>query len=72
MIRDGTRYMLVAPHMVLAPGLTLMLVVLATNLLGDRLRDYMDVRVRFSYSSTKSVKKTASMLGVPVSATITS
>ena len=48
MIRDGTRYMLVAPHMVLAPGVTLMLVVLAANLLGDRLRDFMDVRVRLS------------------------
>lgn len=48
MIRDGTRYMLVAPHMVLAPGFILMLVVLAANLLGDRLRDYMDVRTRFS------------------------
>ncbi len=46
MIRDGVRYMLVAPHMVLAPGLALMLVVLAANLLGDRLRDMMDVRNR--------------------------
>lgn len=46
MIRDGTRYMLVAPHMVLAPGLTLMIVVLAANVLGDRLRDYLDVRTR--------------------------
>ena len=44
MIRDGTRYMLVAPHMVLVPGLALMAVVLAVNLLGDRLRDHMDVR----------------------------
>jgi peptide/nickel transport system permease protein len=46
MIRDGTRYMLVAPHMVLAPGLALLLVVLAVNLLGDRLRDRLDVRGR--------------------------
>lgn len=46
MIRDGTRYMLVAPHMVLAPGIALMLVVLAVNLLGDRLRDWLDVRGR--------------------------
>lgn len=46
MIRDGTRYMLVAPHMVLAPGLALLLVVLAVNLLGDRLRDRLDVRAR--------------------------
>ena len=46
MIRDGTRYMLMAPHMVLAPGVALMLVVLAVNLLGDRLRDWLDVRSR--------------------------
>lgn len=44
MIRDGTRYLLVAPHMVMAPGAAMILVVLAVNLLGDRLRDYMDVR----------------------------
>ena len=45
MVRDGARYMLVAPHLVLAPGLALMLVVLAVNRLGDRLRDRWDVRV---------------------------
>lgn len=44
MIRDGARYMLVAPHMVLAPGVALMVVVLAINLLGDRLRDWLDVK----------------------------
>ncbi|HSH29510.1 MAG TPA: ABC transporter permease [Thiohalobacter sp.] len=46
MIRDGTRYLLVAPHMVLVPGTAMLLVVLAVNLLGDRLRDRMDVRLR--------------------------
>lgn len=46
MIRDGARYMLVAPHMVLAPGVALMLVVLAVNLLGDQLRDWIDVKTR--------------------------
>ncbi len=46
MIRDGTRYMLVAPHLVLAPGLALMTVVLAVNLAGDRLRDRLDVRAQ--------------------------
>jgi peptide/nickel transport system permease protein len=46
MIRDGSRYMLVAPHMVLAPGIMLMLVVLSINLLGDRLRDRLDVHRR--------------------------
>ena len=45
-IRDGTRYMLVAPHMVLVPGIALMLVVLAVNLLGDQLRDWADVRTQ--------------------------
>jgi len=44
MIRDGVRYMLVAPHLVLVPGGALFLVVLSVNLLGDRLRDYLDVR----------------------------
>jgi peptide/nickel transport system permease protein len=44
MIRDGVRYMLVAPHAVIAPGAALMLVVLSVNLLGDRLRDWLDVR----------------------------
>lgn len=44
MIRDGTRYMLVAPHLVIIPGLTLMGVVLAANLLGDWLRDWLDVK----------------------------
>ena len=44
MIRDGARYLLVAPHMVLIPGVALMLVVLSVNLMGDRLRDHLDVR----------------------------
>ncbi len=44
MIRDGVRYMLVAPHLVLVPGGALFLVVLSVNLLGDRLRDHLDVR----------------------------
>ena len=44
MIRDGARYMLVAPHMVLVPGITIMLVIFSLNLLGDRLRDWLDVK----------------------------
>jgi peptide/nickel transport system permease protein len=46
MIRDGVAYMLVAPHLVLAPGAAVVLVVLSANLLGDRLRDGLDVRQR--------------------------
>ncbi len=44
MIREGTRYLLVAPHLVIVPGVALMAVVLAVNLLGDRWRDVLDVR----------------------------
>jgi peptide/nickel transport system permease protein len=44
MIREGVGHMLTAPHLVAAPGVSLMLVVLAVNLLGDRLRDRLDVR----------------------------
>jgi peptide/nickel transport system permease protein len=45
MLRDGVRYMLVAPHYVLIVGLSLMSLILAINLLGDQLRDRLDVRV---------------------------
>ena len=44
MIRDGKNYMLVAPHMVLAPGIALLLVVLSVNMLGDSLRDHLDIK----------------------------
>lgn len=44
MLRDGVRYLLVAPHYVLAVGVSLMSLVLAINLLGDRLRDHWDVK----------------------------
>jgi len=44
MLRDGVRYMLIAPHYVLAVGFSLMSLVLAVNVLGDRLRDQLDVR----------------------------
>jgi len=44
MIKEGTRYMLVAPHLVLAPGIVLFGIVLSVNLLGDSLRDWLDVK----------------------------
>ena len=44
MLRDGVRYMLVAPHYVLAVGLSLMSLVLAINLIGDQLRDTLDIK----------------------------
>jgi len=44
MIRDGARYLLVAPHLVIIPALALFSVVMAINLMGDQLRDRLDVR----------------------------
>jgi len=44
MIREGTRLMLVSPMLVVWPGLMLFLMVMAVNLLGDALRDHLDVR----------------------------
>ncbi|MCN4144940.1 MAG: hypothetical protein LC437_07870 [Thiohalomonas sp.] len=44
MIRDGTQYLLMAPHMLLVAGIPLMLVVLAVNMLGDAVRDKLDVK----------------------------
>lgn len=44
MIREGVRYMLVAPHLVLVPGTLLFLVVVAINIGGDLLRDRLDTR----------------------------
>jgi peptide/nickel transport system permease protein len=42
----GRRYMLVAPWMVLWPGLALALTVYGVNMLGDALRDLWDPRLR--------------------------
>ncbi|HKJ82710.1 MAG TPA: ABC transporter permease [Mariprofundaceae bacterium] len=44
MIHEGSRMMLVAPRLVILPGLLLFLLVMAVNLLGDALRDHLDVR----------------------------
>lgn len=46
MIKNGADYMLWSSHMVLVPGVMLLLVVMSINLLGDYLRDHMDVRNR--------------------------
>lgn len=44
MIREGSRYMLVAPHLVVAPGAAIFLIVIAVNLAGDRLQDHLGHR----------------------------
>jgi len=44
MIREGSRLMLVSPTLVIWPGMVLFLLVMAVNLIGDTLRDVLDVR----------------------------
>jgi peptide/nickel transport system permease protein len=44
MLDEGRQFMLVAPHLVVFPGLALAGTVLALQLLGDGLRDLLDVR----------------------------
>jgi len=45
MIREGTSLMLVSPSLVVWPGVVLFSLVMAVNLLGDALRDKLDVRM---------------------------
>jgi ABC-type dipeptide/oligopeptide/nickel transport system permease subunit len=46
MVNDGYRYLLTNPMLSFAPGIAIMLVVFAFNLVGDGLRDAIDPRLR--------------------------
>ncbi len=46
MVYDGYKYMIMRPVLTLAPGLAIMLVVFAFNMVGDGLRDALDPRLR--------------------------
>jgi peptide/nickel transport system permease protein len=46
MIREGTPYLIDAPWFSVAPGVAILLAVLAFNLVGDALRDVIDPRLR--------------------------
>ena len=46
MIREGTPYLIDAPWLSVAPGVAILLAVLAFNLFGDALRDVIDPRLR--------------------------
>jgi len=46
MVNEGYRYLLTNPMLSFAPGLAIMLVVFAFNLVGDGLRDALDPRLR--------------------------
>ncbi len=53
MLKDMQAYIAVHPTVVLWPGLTITLTVLAFYLLGDALRESMDPRLRFGRGSTR-------------------
>lgn len=44
MINEGRHFLFIAPHIATVPGLAIMAAVMAFNLVGDGLRDAMDVR----------------------------
>ncbi len=46
MLAEGRAYLRAAPHISVFPGLALAILVLGLNLLGDGLRDALDVRIR--------------------------
>jgi peptide/nickel transport system permease protein len=46
MVNDGYKYLVSNPVLSFAPGISIMLVVLAFNMVGDGLRDTLDPRLR--------------------------
>ena len=46
MLAQGREYILTAPHLILFPGIAILLAVLSTNLMADGLRDALDPRNR--------------------------
>lgn len=46
MLSEGTEKMLAHPHLVLVPGIVLVIVAMAANLLGDGLRDALDPKLK--------------------------
>ncbi len=46
MLSIARNYMTTSPHMVIFPGLTIFITVLAFNLLGDGLRDTLDPKIK--------------------------
>lgn len=46
MVADGRKYLVDAPWVATFPGLTIVLVVIAANVFGDGLRDFLDPRLR--------------------------
>lgn len=46
MLSEGTNFMLQCPHLVLVPGIVIVVVAMAVNLVGDGLRDALDPKLK--------------------------
>src|SRR5699024_3968540 len=46
MLNDGRTYMKQAPHIIMFPGIMIVIVVLAFNIFGDGLRDALDPKMK--------------------------
>jgi peptide/nickel transport system permease protein len=46
MLADGQNYFMRAPHLMIVPGVMMLIAVFAFNLLGDGLRDALDPKLR--------------------------
>ena len=45
MINEGKNFLRIAPHISIIPGLFICMTVLSFNLIGESLRDYLDVKI---------------------------
>ena len=55
MLNDARAHLFDAPHMVIFPGIAIMIAVLAFNFIGDGLRDQLDPRTRVAVGSTAAL-----------------
>ncbi|HET7657524.1 MAG TPA: ABC transporter permease [Bacillales bacterium] len=59
MVSDGLQYMWDAPHIVIIPGVAIMLVVFAFNVVGDGLRDALDPNMKIKMRGKRKWRKKA-------------
>jgi peptide/nickel transport system permease protein len=54
MLRSGSQHLFDAPHLIVYPGVAIMLAVLSFNFLGDSIRDWLDPKLQKSLESGRS------------------
>ncbi len=57
MLREATQFLLIAPHMLLGPGLAIISLVMAVQTAGERLRDYWQAPASLSPSLRSSQRR---------------